>query len=261
MSAKEERGGREIVFELCADRLEACRVAKAGGARRIELCAELDVDGLTPSHGLLEQAIGESGLPVFMLLRPHAGDFVYSAASLEVMCADLEHGKALGASGFALGLLLADGRVDGERTRALVELAAPLEVTFHRAFDLTPDPFQALEDVIATGCRRVLTSGGARDVVAGVETLRELVRRAAGRVEIAVGGGLRTAEATWLAEQTQARHFHGSVRHRIAGQASVRRTAAAEALHFEPEYEVRTMDLRALVDALELGATAVASST
>ena len=202
----------EIVFELCAESLEACLIARRAGAARIELCADLGVDGLTPSHGLTEAAVRRSGLPVFLLLRPRAGDFVYSEAEFDVMRSDLLHGKALGVSGFALGLLHADDRVDVERTQELVELAAPLAVTFHRAFDSAPSLPEALEDVIATGCRRVLTSGGAPNVVAGAEQLADLVRRAAGRIDIAVGGGLRAEHAATLVQRTGARHFHGSVR-------------------------------------------------
>ena len=210
-----EIGAREddaIVFELCAESLQACRIARAAGADRIEFCADLAVDGLTPSPALTRAAIEESQLPVYMLLRPRAGDFVYTAAEFARMQDDLRRAKALGVSGFALGVLLPDGRVDQERTRQLVELAAPLDVTFHRAFDATPDLATALEDVIATGCRRVLTSGGATDVITGAAMLAALVRQAGARIVIAAGGGIRTDNARTLAEQTGAHHFHGSLR-------------------------------------------------
>ena len=148
-----------------------------------------------------------------MLLRPRAGDFVYTAAEFARMRDDLLHGRHLGVRGFALGVLLPNGRVDVERTRELVELAAPLDVTFHRAFDTTPNLAEALEDVITTGCRRVLTSGGAVDVVAGTGSLAALVRQAAGCVDIAAGGGVRAENARALAQHTGAHHFHGSLRH------------------------------------------------
>ena len=210
METPEENG---IVFELCAETLQACRVARGGGAARIELCADLAVDGLTPRPALTRAVVAESGLPVYVLLRPRAGDFVYTADEFATMRDDLLQARRAGVSGFALGVLLADGRVDVARTRELVELAAPLEVTFHRAFDRTPDLAAALEAVITTGCRRVLTSGGAADVMAGAAMLGALVEQAAGRIVIAAGGGVRADNARALAERTGAHHFHGSVRY------------------------------------------------
>lgn len=213
MTGNEAHEDGAIVFELCAEGLQACRIARAAGAGRIEFCANLEVEGLTPDPALTRAAVAESGLPVFMLLRPRAGDFVYTPAEFAGMRDDLRQALSLGVSGFALGVLLPDGRVDVERTRELVELAAPLEVTFHRAFDVTPDLAAALEEIVATGCRRILTSGGASDAIAGAATLAALVGQAAGRVDIAVGGGLRAENARALAERTGAQHFHGSLRY------------------------------------------------
>ncbi len=206
---------RPIVFELCAESLETCLFARSAGADRIELCTDLRTEGLTPSHGLLQAAIQSSGLPVHALLRPRAGNFVYSATDFDVLRQDLLHARTLGAAGVTLGILLPDGRVDIARTRDLVQLAGPLEVTFHRAFDATPDLPAALEDVILTGCHRILTSGGAETATAGAPTLRNLVERAAGRIEIAVGGGLRSQNVAALLRTTRASHFHGSVRYAL----------------------------------------------
>src|SRR5215475_7929784 len=127
---------RRITFELCAESLEACLVAREGGADRIELCSALSEDGLTPSHAMIRAAVQRSGLPVYVLLRPRGGDFVYDDGEFALMREDLLHARDLGASGFAVGVLRANGSVDVERTRELVELAAPLEVTFHRGFDV-----------------------------------------------------------------------------------------------------------------------------
>ena len=203
---------RAITFELCAETLQACLAAGQGGADRIELCSALSEDGLTPSHGLIRAAVERSGLPVYVLLRPRCGDFVYSDGEFALMQDDLLHARSLGAKGFALGVLRADATVDIERTRRLVELASPLEVTFHRAFDLVPSLDQALEDIVAAGCGRVLTSGGERDVVAGAAKLASLVKQAGDRIDVAVGGGLRTSNAASVALATGAEHFHGSVR-------------------------------------------------
>lgn len=207
---------REIVFELCAESIDACLAARDGGADRIELCSALSEGGLTPSHGLIREAVNHSGLPVHVLLRPRGGDFVYSNAELDVMREDLRHLRLLGASGVVLGVLHEDGSVDVERTRELVEMAGPLEVTFNRAFDHAASLDNALEDVIKTGCQRVLTSGGERDVVSGGKALARLIEQAAGRIEIAAGGGLRLKNAAAVARMTGARHFHGSIRRIVA---------------------------------------------
>jgi copper homeostasis protein len=153
---------------------------------------------------------------VHVLLRPRGGDFVYSAAEFDVMREDLENAHRLGAKGVVLGLLSTDGTVDVKRTRELVDLAGSLDVTFNRAFDYAASLEQALEDVIAAGCKRVLTSGGERDVVSGAESLARLVEQAAGRIEVAVGGGLRLKNAAAVARMTGARHFHGSLRRRAS---------------------------------------------
>jgi copper homeostasis protein len=203
---------RKIVFELCSERIDACLAARDGGADRIELCSALSEGGLTPSHGLVRAAVTASGLPVHVLIRPRGGDFFYSESEYDLMAEDILHAKALGAAGVVLGILDAEGRVDLLRTRSLVQLAHPLPVTFHRAFDATPSLPQALEDVIQAGCTRVLTSGGEDDVVAGVPTLAALIEQTKGRIDVAVGGGLRLQNAGMLARETGAEHFHGSLR-------------------------------------------------
>ena len=211
---------REMIFELCAETIDACLAAKQGGAHRIELCSGLSEGGLTPSHGLIRAAVERSGLPVHVLIRPRGGNFVYSAAEIDVMREDIEHAKSLGAAGVVFGLLTPDGCVDIEGTRALVRLARPLEVTFHRAFDSTASLARSLEDVIATGSDRLLTSGGQKDVDAGSSALADLILRAKQRVTIAVGGGLRLENAAMVARVTGAVHFHGSVRRAVKDAAS-----------------------------------------
>jgi copper homeostasis protein len=218
---------RPIVFELCAETLDACLAARAGEADRIELCTALDVGGLTPDHELVAEAVHRSGLPVHVILRPHADGFNYTAADFDSICKELQHVQRLGARGVAFGILHADGAVDVERTRTLVDLAGPLETTFHRAFDATPDLDQALDDVIATGCHRLLTSGGAPDVLTGADTLARLVTQAADRIQIAAGGGLRLENAQTVARITQTRHFHGSLQ-RVATNSGPRLPVSVE---------------------------------
>ena len=202
----------KLVFELCADNLEACQAAFAGGAQRIELCTHLDVGGLTPDLALVRSAVEASELPVHVLLRATEKTFRALPEVVAAMQRSMLEAKRCGAAGFVLGFLGEEGRVDVARTRAFVELAWPLPVTFHRAFDDTPDPEQALEDVIQTGCTRLLTSGGAREVLSGAAMLRRLVHQAGERIAVAAGGGLRLTNAREVAQRTGCRHFHGSLR-------------------------------------------------
>jgi copper homeostasis protein len=241
---------RAITFELCAETLQACLAAGEGGANRIELCSALSEDGLTPSHGLIRAAIEQSGLPVYVLLRPRNGNFHYTPEEFALMRDDLEHARVLGARGFALGVLHADRTVDIDRTRELVELASPLEVTFHRAFDLTPSLNQALEDVIAAGCKRVLTSGGERDVVAGSANLARLMERAMGRIDVAAGGGLRIANAASVARTTGINHFHGSMRRVVDTVADQQRRDVLAST--QDEFTVDPADVRAVIHELRL---------
>ena len=212
MTAERPGHATPIVFELCAETLEAVAAAAAGGAQRVELCTALDVGGLTPSTDLVKRAIARTPLPVHILLRPTAATFQYSPEIFAALRHSLLLLRDKGVAGFVLGILTSHGHIDVEHTRALVELASPLPVTFHRAFDEITDLLQALEDVIATGCTRLLTSGGRPDVLSGAHVLARLVRQAGPRIDIAVGGGLRLANASIVAELTGASHFHASLR-------------------------------------------------
>jgi copper homeostasis protein len=237
---------RNIIFELCAETLDACLAARDGGAHRIELCTGLSEGGLTPSHGLVQAAIRCSSLAVHVLLRPRGGSFQYSKSEVAVMREDIQHVKQLGAVGVVLGLLRPDGSVDVDGTCELVQVAHPMKVTFHRAFDVTPSLPQALEDVITTGCDRVLTSGGQRDVVAGAACVAELVMQANRRIEVAVGGGLRLEDAAFLARFTGAAHFHGSLRRKL-NSLLPSNGAVDESSSFGARYAVNVDDIRSII--------------
>jgi copper homeostasis protein len=241
----------KIVFELCSESVDACLAAHAGGAHRIELCTALSEGGLTPSHGLLQEAIQKSGLPIHVLIRPRGGDFMYTLSEMEVMRKDLEYSRSVGASGVVLGVLCADGTVDIEQTRHFVEMADPLEVTFNRAFDCTVSKERALEDVIAAGCKRVLTSGGESDVVRGAESLARLMDQAAGRIDIAVGGGLRLNNAAVVARTTGAQHYHGSLRRRVASPMICRGPGMLEeSSSADTRFVVDSRDVRQMIENL-----------
>ena len=202
--------GRQL--EICAGSLASAEAAAAGGAHRIELCQNLEQGGLTPSYGLIRAVRARVALPVFVLIRPRPGGFSYSAEELAIMLADVAACRALGCAGVVLGALDAAGRVAAAPCRALLAAAGPLAVTFHRAFDLCPDPAAALEVVIALGCQRVLTSGGQASAAAGQAQLAALVAQAAGRVSIMPGAGITPANLPALAAATGAREFHASAR-------------------------------------------------
>jgi copper homeostasis protein len=186
-------------LEICAETPQACSAAFEGGAHRIEICTALSQGGVTPSHGLIRAAIAAAkGLPVYVLLRPRPGNFVYSDAEFKIICADLEHAATLGVSGFVTGILTPQRTVDELRMRDLIRLAGEKEVTFHRAFDHTHNLPDALEQIIAIGCRRLLTSGGKPAVTEGINTIADLARQAANRLRIAAGGGVTPAVAAEL---------------------------------------------------------------
>jgi copper homeostasis protein len=241
---------RNTTFELCAETIDACIAAKEGGAHRIELCSGLSEGGLTPSHGLIRAAIECSGLPVHVLLRPRGGGFLYSKAEIAMIREDIVHVKVLGAVGIVLGLLRPNGSVDVEVIRELVQLAHPMEVTFHRAFDVTPSLPRALEDVIATGCNRVLTSGGQRDAMVGARCIAELVAQANHRIAVAVGGGLRLKDAASLARLTGATHFHGSLRRRLT-IARPSHEVIDESRSFGVRYVVDRADIQSIISQLQ----------
>lgn len=187
-----------MLIEVCAFSFESCLTAQGAGADRIELCGGLAEGGTTPSAGLIRMARQHVTIPLYVMIRPRGGDFLYSETELAVMRADLETAKTLGADGLVLGVLRADGTVDEQTTQQLVDLAYPLPVTFHRAFDMTRDPLEALEAVIRTGAKRVLTSGQQPTAEAGLPVLRQLVRQAARRIEIMAGAGVSAHNAEWF---------------------------------------------------------------
>jgi copper homeostasis protein len=205
---------KNFLFELCTESVEAARAAEFGGADRIELCSQLPIGGVTPDNDLIASAIQALSIPVFVLIRPRGGDFVFSADEFEQMRQQIEHAKQAGAAGVAVGVLLPDGRVDVERSRELVELGRPMRVTFHRAFDQTANLSEALEAVIQTGADCLLTSGGAPDVLTGADSIARLCEKADGRVHIMAGGGLRLTNLMEVVRRTGVSCLHGSLTRR-----------------------------------------------
>lgn len=200
------------LLEIAANSLASALAAQAGGADRIELCAGLELGGLTPSPGLIALARERLRIPMYVLVRPRAGDFVYSEEEHATMLADIAHCAAAGCDGVVVGALTADGDVDIARCRELVAAAGAMGVTFHRAIDVCRDPSRALEDIVALGCERVLSSGGAPDALQGAQALRRLVAQAGDRIVVMPGAGIDADNILRLRDATGAREFHASAK-------------------------------------------------
>jgi len=198
------------LLEICVDDLVALRLAAAGGADRIELCAALDVGGLSPGDEMSRAARAATEVPLVAMVRPRAGGFRYDAAELARMEVEVELARGAGLDGVVLGALTERGELDLPALRRLVAAAGELPVTFHRAFDETPDAEVALELLIELGVARVLTSGHAPTAAEGAGALAQLVELAAGRIVVMPGGGVRAANVRALCEATGAREVHSS---------------------------------------------------
>lgn len=200
----------EYFLESCCTDVEQIRRAQEAGARRIELCEKLAVGGVTPSAELLKAAISVAEVPVNVLVRPRGGDFVFSAAEADTMLRDIELCREAGAAAVVIGALDSRGDVDMPLMRRLCDAASGMSVTFHRAFDVCADPIAAFEDVLALGCDRLLTSGHESDAFKGRFFIAELVERAAGRIIVMPGCGVRRSNIARIAADTGAVEFHAS---------------------------------------------------
>ena len=208
----------KFTLEVIGFTIESCILAQAAGAHRIELCDNPGEGGTTPSYGFIKAAREVLKIELYPIIRPRGGDFLYSDAEFEVMKADVQICKELGCDGVVIGILNADGTVDKMRCRELVQLAYPMGVTFHRAFDRVKDAAQALEDVIEIGCERILTSGLVPTALDGAETLAALIKQADERIVIMPGSGVRSDNIIELAKRTAAVEFHTSARINISSK-------------------------------------------
>ena len=199
-------------LEICCTSVAAALAAQAGGAHRIELCMGLELDGLTPSPGLLSRVKTLLNIPVFVLIRPRGGDFCYSEDEIQTMLSDIKQTRELGADGIVSGALQADGRLHLAHTRLLMEAAGPLPFTFHKAFDVCSNPFEALEALAEMGVSRILTSGCQPNAISGIEMLCRLKQQAGARLSIMCGGGVRAINIEQLAKETGLSEFHSSAR-------------------------------------------------
>ncbi|HLY71767.1 MAG TPA: copper homeostasis protein CutC [Puia sp.] len=200
------------MLEICCFNWQSAIIAQSAGAHRVELCADAAAGGTTQSLGVIKTAREKLHIELYPIIRPRGGDFLFSEEELEIMMNDVLLCKQIGCDGVVIGMLNADGTVDKKSAAQLVQLAYPLGVTFHRAFDRTVDPRQALEDIIEIGCERILTSGQRPTAMEGAELIAELIRQADDRIIIMPGSAVRAANIAGLAEQTKAQEFHSSAR-------------------------------------------------
>jgi copper homeostasis protein len=230
---------KKILLEIAVESLEAAAAAERGGADRIELCRDLFVGGLTPDLALFPAVLQQTHIPIFVMIRPLAGDFVYPPDEFVQMKKTITAAKDAGASGLVFGILKPNRTVDIERTRELVALAQPLPVTFHRAFDECRDLSQALEDVVGAGASRVLTSGGVASAPEGAANIAMLVTAAGERITIVPGAGIHAGNILRAAATTRAQEFH-------SGLSSVLPHGQTDYVKFEKEVRAMANVLSAL---------------
>lgn len=247
----------QMLLEICVDSATGAFAAERGGAQRVELCDNLLEGGTTPSAGCI--AVTRRGLKIglHILIRPRGGDFLYNEDEMAIMREDVRIGKQLGADGVVIGCLTAAGDIDQVRSRELIELARPMKVTFHRAFDMCRDPRQGLEDLVGLGIERVLTSGQEATCLEGLDLLAALQEQAAGRIIVMPGGGITPRNVQRIVSATGVSEVHLSARHTVSSGMAYRneRCFMGGTLR-PPEFSWKTTDekaVRSILTTLQAG--------
>ncbi len=230
-------------LEVIIDSVESAMNAQKGGADRLELCANLVEGGTTPSIGMMKMCNDSVSLPINVMIRPRGGDFFYSENEFSIMKEDIKVAKELGLNGVVLGLLKTDGCVDVIRTKELVEYSRPMEVTFHRAIDMTPSLEDALEDIIKTGADRILTSGGKQKAEFGIDIVAQLVEKADGRIVVMVGSGVNDENISKMISGTSATEYHVSCRRKFKSEMVYRNDISMSGFEFD-EYSKSVTDIK-----------------
>lgn len=244
------------ILEVCTGSINSVKAALSGGAHRIELCTALTEGGLTPSAGLLSYACNQPDLEVHVLIRPRSGDFLYNQAEVDVMLQDIQLARQLGAHGIVVGALTPTGDIDTDIMQSLIHQAGPMEVTFHRAFDMCRQPLSALQTVIRLGCRYLLTSGQAPNACEGQNLLRQLAQEAAQTpLTVMAGGGINSRNIAIIAQATDLTTFHASASQWVNSQmqycqSGVSMSSATETNEYAT-LQTSPEEIRALLKALQ----------
>lgn len=209
-------------LEICANSVASCVEAQKAGAYRVELCAAIPEGGTTPSYGDIAVARELLDIKLNVIIRPRGGDFLYSALEQKIMLKDIGMARQLGVDGVVIGCLSADGEVDMEHNREMIEAAGEMSVTFHRAFDMSRNPIDSLEKIISLGCHRILTSGQQPTAAQGIPLLKELVQQAGDRIIIMPGSGINMHNISTIARETGATEFHLSARRPVESAMAYR---------------------------------------
>ncbi len=241
------------ILEICAGSVESAIAARDGGAKRIELCAALEIGGVTPSVGVIAEARKVEGIMLNVIIRPRGGDFLYNEYETACMEQDIRTCKQMGVDGVVIGALTPEGDIDTAVCRRLIEAADGMSITFHRAFDMCRDAKKALEDLIALGCHRVLTSGQAPTALAGTALLKGLVEQANGRIIIMPGCGVNSTNAGQIIKETGATEIHASARKNVGSGMIFRHSGVSMGNPDCDEYarkETDANEVRKIVDAI-----------
>ena len=247
-----------MIIEACVNSAISAIEAQKGGADRVELCENLHDGGTTPSAGSIRIARKNLHIGLFVMIRPRGGDFCYSDEEFEIMQQDIQVAKELGADGVVFGILLPDGTMDVGRMKLLVELARPMGITCHRAFDMTADPFKAMEEITGLGIDRILTSGQQKTATEGAALIKELISRSPGRIIIMPGSGIKEHNVADLIRSTGAKEIHVHLEKREPGRMQFRQPSVYMGKPEQPEFEhtltdwERIRDLRIKIDDLRL---------
>jgi copper homeostasis protein len=246
----------EFKLEICVDSAISALNAQSAGADRIELCDNLGEGGTTPGYGMIISARNNLSIGIHVLIRPRGGDFLYSDTEYDIMRRDIELCGENGIDGIVTGILLPDGTIDVERTARLIEFAYPMTATFHRAFDMCADPVRGLEDVIATGASRLLTSGQQNKALDAVELIRQLVIQAGERLIVMPGGGIDETNAAQIITATKAKELHLTGRMEIDSEMIFRRQGISMgSLPGNPEFKRKIADpekIKKIIESLKI---------
>ncbi|MCD4729975.1 MAG: copper homeostasis protein CutC [Bacteroidales bacterium] len=244
---------KNYLIEVCAANIQSAIAAQQGGAKRIELCDNLYEGGTTPSYATIKIAREKLDIGLNVMIRPRGSDFCYSDMEFEIMKEDILICKELDVDGVVFGILLPDGNIDTERTKQLVGFARPMNITFHRAFDVTPDPFKALEDIIDLGIDRILTAGQKNTVSEGKYLIKQIIEKAGDRIIIIPGSGINEKNIKEIRDLTGAKEFHLTGRKTVQSKMEYRK----EGIYFGgliqiPEYEINITDTDKIIKIVNL---------